>query len=264
MRQQGDALSWGIPVPGVGRVLEAAMPRAVERIGSGAAAQAERSIGNSAAAKMPGSEVAPGRVELISGDESTALRGPQPEEISKQPTKPIDDTGEPPAPDPKTPSDVSTSSPLRGGHQTTRSPRKSKLERKMAVEIAKELFARDPSRVEHPGAKFGDALTNNYRKGYAQANPEVNMDDLVIHHPAEQQLLDRLSFLSERKINSVENLRGIPKDLNDILHLSIIRSENDEFYARYPNPTEQQILDHSTMMDKKYGHHFVPPVGRER
>lgn len=89
----------------------------------------------------------------------------------------------------------------------------------MAVEVAKELFARDPSRVEHPGAKFGEALTNNYRKGYAQANPEVNMDDLVIHHPAEQQLLDRLDFLSEKKINSVENLRGIPKDFNDILHL---------------------------------------------
>jgi hypothetical protein len=135
----------------------------------------------------------------------------------------------------------------------------------MVAAVAKDLFARDPARVEHPGAKFGEATTNDYRNGYAQANPGVDIKKLVIHHPAEQQLLKRiLEFLSEKKINSVENLRGIPKDLNDILHLVIIRSENDAFYARYPNPTEQQILNHSTMMDKKYGHHFVPPVGKYR
>ncbi|MER9545556.1 hypothetical protein NKI72_26480 [Mesorhizobium sp. M0437] len=93
----------------------------------------------------------------------------------------------------------------------------------------------------------------------------MNIEDVVIHHLAEQQLLKRLlNFLSKKKINSIENLRGIPKDLNDILHLVIIRGENDKFYEKYPYPTEQQILDHSTMMDKKYGHHFVPPVGKYR
>ncbi|RUU61514.1 hypothetical protein EOD04_26205, partial [Mesorhizobium sp. M2C.T.Ca.TU.009.01.2.1] len=56
MRQGGDALSWAIPVPGVGRLIERAVPRAVEAVGSQAAAQAERSIGNSAVAKMPTSE----------------------------------------------------------------------------------------------------------------------------------------------------------------------------------------------------------------
>jgi hypothetical protein len=44
MRQAGDALGWAIPGPGVGRTVESAIPRAVEGVGSGAAAQAERSI----------------------------------------------------------------------------------------------------------------------------------------------------------------------------------------------------------------------------
>lgn len=69
---------------------------------------------------------------------------------------------------------------------------------------------------------------------------------------------------SEKRLNSAENLRGIPKKFNDILHLVIRRAENDEFYANYPNPTERQVLDHRTMMDKKYGHHFVPSVGKYR
>lgn len=44
MRQHGDALSWAIPVPGVGRAVESVIPRTVEQVGSGAAGRAERSI----------------------------------------------------------------------------------------------------------------------------------------------------------------------------------------------------------------------------
>ncbi|MFB9981255.1 hypothetical protein ACFSQQ_19430 [Mesorhizobium kowhaii] len=270
MHQGSDALSWSIPWPGAGRaaVAEEGIARAIEAVGSGAAVRAERSIGNLEAANTPTSKVAPGQVEKLGTGEGAAgaiPAKPQPENFSKQPTTSLDAAGELPVAGSNALSGVTTPSPAQGGRQTTRSPRKSKLDREMIAAVASELFARDPRRVEHPGAIFGEATTNNYRKGYAEANPGVNIEDLVIHHPAEQKLLKRfLNFLSKKKINSVENLRGIPKDLNEILHLVIIRSENDKFYEKYPNPTERQILDHSTMMDKKYGHHFVPPVGKYR
>ncbi|MER9116631.1 hypothetical protein NKH93_08410 [Mesorhizobium sp. M0954] len=268
MHQGSDALGWSIPSPAFGRaaVAEKGIPQAIELVGSGAAGHAERSIGSLEAA--PSSKVAPGQLEKLGAGEGTAPAMPanaQPEDFTKLPRTSLDAAGELPIADSNALSGVTTPSPVQGGHQTTRSPRKSKLDREMIAAVASELFARDPSRVEHPGAKFGEATTNNYRKAYAQANPDVNIEDVVIHHPAEQQLLKRLlNFLSKKKINSIENLRGIPKDLNDILHLVIIRGENDKFYEKYPYPTEQQILDHSTMMDKKYGHHFVPPVGKYR
>jgi len=44
MRQGGDALGWAIPAPGVGRAVENAIPRAIERFSSKAAGSGERSI----------------------------------------------------------------------------------------------------------------------------------------------------------------------------------------------------------------------------
>jgi hypothetical protein len=266
MRQGSDALGWAIPGPGVGRAAESAIPRAIEAVGSGAA-RTERSIGNPKAANISTPKVTPGQVEKPGfGEGATGAipAKPQPENLFNQPTTSVDNPGELPIVDSAL-TGVTTLSSSPGGRQTTRPIRKSKLDRDMLVAVASEIFARDPSRVEHPGAKFGKATTNNYRRAYAEANPDVNIKDLIIHHSAEQQLLKRLlGFLSRQKINSVENLRGIPKDIDKILHLMIIRSENDKFYDMYPRPTEQQILDHSTMMDKKYGHHFVPPVGKYR
>ncbi|MBA1143175.1 hypothetical protein [Mesorhizobium neociceri] len=44
MRQIDDALGWAIPMPGVGRAVESAIPRAIERIGAVAAERAENTI----------------------------------------------------------------------------------------------------------------------------------------------------------------------------------------------------------------------------
>ncbi|MER9373787.1 hypothetical protein [Mesorhizobium sp. M0491] len=263
MHQGYDALNW----LGFGRTaaVEKAIPRAIESVSSGALGQTERSIANLEAANTPTSKVASGRVEKPGAGEGVAgaiPEKPQPGNFSKQPTTWLDGAGELLTADSNALAGVTTA---QGGGQTTRSPRKSQLDRRMIAAVARELFARDPSRVEHPGVRLGEATTNDYRKGYADANPGVKIEDLVIHHQAEQQLLKRfLNILSKSKINSVENLRGIPKEFNDILHLVIIRSENDAFYKKYPNPTEQQLMDHYTMIDKKYGHHFVPPVGKYR
>ncbi|WP_189522903.1 MULTISPECIES: hypothetical protein [unclassified Mesorhizobium] len=265
MRQGSDALGWAIPMPAFGRTAEAAIPRAIGSVGSGAA---KRSTSSLETASAPTSDVAVGRLEKVGGGEGTESARPanvQPEDFNKQFTESLDAAGGLPTVDSNALSDATMPSPAQGVRRAIRSPRKSKLDRRIFAEVASELFARDVNRVEHPGAKFGEATTNNYRKTYAEANPDVDIKDLVIHHQAEQQLLNRiLSFLSDKKMNSIENLRGIPKKINDILHLVILRMENDKFHEMFPHPTEQQILDHSTMMDKKYGHLFVPPVGKYR
>lgn len=61
-------------------------------------------------------------------------------------------------------------------------------------------------------------------------------------------------------MQSLENLRGIPKSLNSALHLSEIRKEWNRFYRTHPSATQQDLLDYATELDLKYGHLFDPPV----
>lgn len=62
-------------------------------------------------------------------------------------------------------------------------------------------------------------------------------------------------------MHSLENLRGIPKgDVNNRVHLSQLRKEWNRFYRDNPNPSKQDLLDHATKLDKKYGSEFDPPI----
>jgi hypothetical protein len=78
----------------------------------------------------------------------------------------------------------------------------------------------------------------------------------------EQQVMRRYPgrfTLSE--MHSLENLRGIPKgQVNSRVHLSAIRKEWNQFYKNHPNATKQQILDHATRVDLKFGTNFNPSV----
>lgn len=60
-------------------------------------------------------------------------------------------------------------------------------------------------------------------------------------------------------MHSLENLRGIPKEVNSDLHLSQIRREWNQFYRQNANPTQQQLLNKATEIDTKYGSQFNPP-----
>lgn len=83
-----------------------------------------------------------------------------------------------------------------------------------------------------------------------------------VHHAVEQQVLHRFpGIFGEDQMHLMGNLRGIPTDLNNDLHLRQIRAEWDDFYGNNPNPTRQQLLDKAAEIDAKYGHKFVPPVG---
>jgi hypothetical protein len=61
-------------------------------------------------------------------------------------------------------------------------------------------------------------------------------------------------------LHSLENLRGIPNDVNSGLHLSAIRREWNSFYQSHPTATRQELLDFATHIDDKYGELFNPPI----
>ena len=86
---------------------------------------------------------------------------------------------------------------------------------------------------------------------------------VVVHHGVEQQVLRKpqtKGLFTESEMHSLENLRGIPKEINSDLHLSKIRKEWNRFYKEFPNPTKEQLLNKRLEIDKKYGDLFNPPL----
>jgi len=63
------------------------------------------------------------------------------------------------------------------------------------------------------------------------------------------------------EMHSLENLRGIPIDNNNELHLSQIRKEWNQFYNDHETVTRDQVLQKASEIDRKYGLQFLPPVG---
>ena len=65
----------------------------------------------------------------------------------------------------------------------------------------------------------------DYKKVFFDQNPELK-GKVIVHHSVEQQVLKRYSGLfTAEEINVYDMLRGIPKDINSKVHLSIIRIE---------------------------------------
>ena len=74
-----------------------------------------------------------------------------------------------------------------------------------------------------------------------------------MHHAVEQQTLKRYPDLVKiEEIHSLENLRGIPKEINSEVHLSFIRKEWNKFYKQTASLTKQG--------DNMVGAKFNPPV----
>ena len=62
----------------------------------------------------------------------------------------------------------------------------------------------------------------NYRDVFFKYNSKLK-GKVVVHHSVEQQILTKVEtrgLFTYEEINSIENLRGIPKDVNADLHLS--------------------------------------------
>jgi hypothetical protein len=71
--------------------------------------------------------------------------------------------------------------------------------------------------------------------------------------------------VTEAKIHSLENLRGMPYEINSALHLSQLRIEWNRFYEPFLKtqtmPTEAQLLQKATELDTKFGTKFKPQAG---
>ncbi len=128
-----------------------------------------------------------------------------------------------------------------------------------AVVVQSKRLPGDPASV-------GWATTQQYRTTFERAYPELPMQDLVIHHAVEQQVMRRYPGLFDRyELHSIENLRGIPTHLNRDIHLVRIRELWDDFYDAFADagrpPTKAEVLEYTTKIDDLLGHHFIP---RER
>lgn len=101
-----------------------------------------------------------------------------------------------------------------------------------------------------------------YKKVFFDAFPALK-GKVVVHHAIEQQVLKRYKGLfTKEEIHALENLRGIPKELNNTLHLSSIRKEWNSFYKKAKQakivPTKEQVQKFAKFVDEKYGNLFNP------
>ncbi|PFI75775.1 hypothetical protein COI83_29825 [Bacillus cereus] len=111
-------------------------------------------------------------------------------------------------------------------------------------------------------AKNLEKVSKNYRKTFFDQYPGLK-GNVVVHHAVEQQVLKKYpNLFTEAEIYDIENLRGIPKEINNEVHLSSIRKDWNEFYKSHPNPTKKEVIDYMIELDKQYGDKFTPPVNK--
>ena len=109
-------------------------------------------------------------------------------------------------------------------------------------------------------ATFGHSTTTDYKKTFFAAYPDAK-GKVRVHHAVKQQVLTRYSgIVTEAEMHSLENLRGIPNEINNDVHLSAIRIAWNRFYETHPRATKEQLLEKATEIDRLYGQQFTPPV----
>lgn len=106
--------------------------------------------------------------------------------------------------------------------------------------------------------RFGKSATNDYRATFLKAHPEL-AGQVVVHHAVERQAVLRYpGVVTDSEINSLENLRGIPNDLNNELHLSQIRRAWNQFYRMNRIATQEQLIKKANEIDDNYEEQFLP------
>nr|BFE74090.1 hypothetical protein GCM10020092_073910 [Actinoplanes digitatis] len=110
------------------------------------------------------------------------------------------------------------------------------------------------------GATVGSSTTKSYRDTFFKIFPWLK-GKIRVHHAVERQV-EKLfpGRFTTSEINSAENLRGIPNEINNTVHLSQIRKIWNKFYQAFPNATREQILAEAQRVDDMFGACFTPPI----
>jgi hypothetical protein len=99
--------------------------------------------------------------------------------------------------------------------------------------------------------------------------PRAQFDNMQIHHALPQDVTNKFPSLgiAPEQMHSLENLRGIPKDIIGVDPDNPDRKLHDhitalwkKFYDSNPSATIEDILKKVKEIDDAYGHHFIPPV----
>lgn len=122
----------------------------------------------------------------------------------------------------------------------------------------------DGTRAPGDPASFGTSASTDYRTTWRDAHPEYDHRRVWVHHAVEQRVLKEYpGVVTPSEIHSLDNLRGIPSEVNREVHLQQIRILWNQFYAQIDTlgrvPTRQELLDWVTIIDDNLGHNFLPP-----
>jgi hypothetical protein len=111
-------------------------------------------------------------------------------------------------------------------------------------------------------ASFGSSTRLDYAKTFFEANPELK-GAVNVHHAVPQKVLKLYpNVVSTLEMHSLQNLRGIPNEINTEVHIKQIGREWEQFYRQNATVTQQKLLNKASEIDIKYGTRFNPPVGR--
>ena len=109
-------------------------------------------------------------------------------------------------------------------------------------------------------ATFGSSTSTDYKENFFTTYPSLR-GKVWVHHAVEQQVMRRYpGLVTDSELHSVENLRGIPNNINADVHLSKIRKMWNEFYRKHPTTTKEELLDQATKIDDMFGHLFNPKI----
>jgi hypothetical protein len=129
-------------------------------------------------------------------------------------------------------------------------------------QVAKIFDGPDGGTKGKAATSKGKNVKLDYKEVFFEQHPELK-GKVVVHHAVEQQVLRKPEYkglFTEAEMHDYKNLRGIPKEINNDLHLSKIRKDWNKFYKETPNATKEQILNQANVIDSKYGKMFTPPI----
>lgn len=83
---------------------------------------------------------------------------------------------------------------------------------------------------------------------------------VMVNHEIETEVLSRYpGALKAAEVHGLENLCGIPRELNKPLHLIEMRRFWDHFYKIHLTATKEELLRAREELRRKFGSQFLPP-----